>query len=236
MSRVSCQYLASKVLFQRSRWKWAVVDKTSRRESLESLWMRKRAALSWVVGHFPSLSVVEMPDIWGASRLVIFPVFCLRGNPILNWVPNFPACSATVADRSAMHGPVGARKKLSSCGRLELSKVGKDYESAADGQECFLKEVRKYERDGVNLSGWLLVIKMERICGSDIRDSFSSRAEFSGTGKNWPSEVKKISLQSRNLGKLWDLYPRAGFHRKHGVRFFVYFSFFYYFFSHNSFL
>ena len=33
---------------------------------------------------FPCRSVVEMPDIRGASRLLIFSVFRLRGNPILN--------------------------------------------------------------------------------------------------------------------------------------------------------
>ena len=43
--------------------------------------------------------------------------------------------------------------QLSSCGWLELSKAGKDYESAAEGQECFLKEVHKDKRDGANLSG-----------------------------------------------------------------------------------
>ena len=106
-----------------------------------------------VVGHFPSCSMVEMPDIQGASRLVIFSVFCLHGNPILNRVPNFPACSVTVADRSAMLGCAGAGKQLSSCGQVELSKAGKDYESEAQGPECFLKEVRKDKRDGVNLSG-----------------------------------------------------------------------------------
>ena len=47
----------------------------------------------------------------------------------------------------------GARKQLSSCGRLELSKVGKDYESAVEGWECFLKEVRKDKTDSANLSG-----------------------------------------------------------------------------------
>ena len=46
-----------------------------------------------------------------------------------------------------MCGRAGARKQLSSCGRLELSKVGKDYESAAEGRECFLK------RDGVRDGG-----------------------------------------------------------------------------------
>ena len=39
--------------------------------------------------------------------------------------------------------------------------------------DCFLKEVRKDKRDGVNLSGWLSVIKMKRICGSEIWDLFS---------------------------------------------------------------
>ena len=54
---------------------------------------------------------------------------------------------------SAMRGRAGAGKQLSSCGRLEFTKAGKDYESAAEGWECFLKEVRKDKRDGVNLSG-----------------------------------------------------------------------------------
>ena len=52
-----------------------------------------------------------------------------------------------------MRGHVGAGKQLSSCGRLELGKVGKDYESAVEGRECFLKEVRKDKRDCVILSG-----------------------------------------------------------------------------------
>ena len=62
-----------------------------------------------------------------------------------------------------MRGHVGAGKQLSSFGWLELSKAGKDYESAAEGQECFLKEIRKDKRDGLNLSGRLSVIKMKRI-------------------------------------------------------------------------
>ena len=74
-----------------------------------------------------------MPNIRGASRLEIFSVFYLHGNPILNRVPNFPACFATVAVKSAMHGRAGARRQLSSCRWLELSKAGKDYESAAEG-------------------------------------------------------------------------------------------------------
>ena len=40
--------------------------------------------------------------------------------------------------------------QLSSCGQLELSKAGKDYE---EGRECFLKQVRKDKRNGMNLSG-----------------------------------------------------------------------------------
>ena len=123
MSHVSCQYLASKVLFQHPRWKWAVVDKTSRRESLESLWMRKRMAL-WDVGHFPSRSMVEMPDFRGASRLIIFSVFRFLKNPILNWLPNFPACFATVADRLAMRGGAGAGKQLSSWPPAEIEQGG----------------------------------------------------------------------------------------------------------------
>ena len=43
--------------------------------------------------------------------------------------------------------------QLSSCNWLELHKVGKDYESAAEGRECLLNEVRKDKRGGVNLSG-----------------------------------------------------------------------------------
>ena len=87
------------------------------------------------MGHFPSRSVVEIPDIRGASRLTIFSVFRLHGNPTLNRVSNFPACFATLADKSAMRGRAGAGKQLSSCGRLELSKAGKDYEPAAEGRE-----------------------------------------------------------------------------------------------------
>ena len=52
-----------------------------------------------------------------------------------------------------MHGHIGAGKQLSSCGQLELSKVGKDFKSAAEGRKCFIKEVRKDKRDGANLSG-----------------------------------------------------------------------------------
>ena len=52
-----------------------------------------------------------------------------------------------------MRGCEGAGKHLSSCSQLELSKAGKDYESEAEGRECFLKEVHKDKRDGVNLSG-----------------------------------------------------------------------------------
>ena len=95
--------------------------------------------------------MVELPDIQGASRLIIFSVFGLHGNPILNRLPNFPASFATVADRSTMHGRVGAGKQLSYCGRLELSKAGKECESAAEGQECFLEEVCKDKRDGALL-------------------------------------------------------------------------------------
>ena len=37
---------------------------------------------------------------------------------------------------------------------LKLSKVGKDYESAVEGRDCFLNEVRKDKKDGMNLSGY----------------------------------------------------------------------------------
>ena len=47
----------------------------------------------------------------------------------------------TVADRSDMRDRIGAGKpafgQLSSCGRLELSKVGKDDELVAKDWECF---------------------------------------------------------------------------------------------------
>ena len=60
----------------------------------------------------------------------------------------------TVADRSAMRDRAVAGKQLSSfCSQLKLSKAGKDYESAAEGRECLLKEVCKDKRDGANLSG-----------------------------------------------------------------------------------
>ena len=52
-----------------------------------------------------------------------------------------------------MCGCAGAGKQLSSCGRLELSKAGKDYKLVAEGRECFLKAVHKDKRDGTNLSG-----------------------------------------------------------------------------------
>ena len=55
-----------------------------------------------VVGHFSSRSLVKMPDIRSASRLIIFSEFHLGRNPNLNRLPNFPACFATVADRSAV--------------------------------------------------------------------------------------------------------------------------------------
>ena len=95
------------------------------------------------MGHFPSRSVVEMPDIQSALRLIIFSVFRLKGDPNLSLLPNFPACGSLKASFG----------QLSFCGRLKLSKAGKDYESAAEGRECFLKEVCKDKKDGVNLSG-----------------------------------------------------------------------------------
>ena len=56
-----------------------------------------------------------------------------------------------MADRLAMRGCVGARKQLSACSWLKLSKAGKDYESTAEGREFCLKEVCKDKRDGTNL-------------------------------------------------------------------------------------
>ena len=78
--------------------------------ALEVKMGRGRQDELWVVGHFPSHSVVKMPDIQSASRLKIFSVSHLGGNPILNWLLNFPACFATVANRSAMCGRAGAGK------------------------------------------------------------------------------------------------------------------------------
>ena len=71
--------------------------------SLESLRIRKRTD-TWVVGHFPSHSVVEIADIQSASRLVIFSVFCLAGISLFIVAIDFPTCFATVADRSTMRG------------------------------------------------------------------------------------------------------------------------------------
>ena len=43
--------------------------------------------------------------------------------------------------------------------------------------------------------------------------------------------MKKISLESRNSGKLCDLFPRAGFYGRQGVRFFfLVFTFLFFFF------
>ena len=54
-------------------------------------------------GPFPiPHSMVKMPDIQSASRLIIFSGFRLGGNPILNRLPNFLACFAIMADRSAV--------------------------------------------------------------------------------------------------------------------------------------
>ena len=46
--------------------------------------------------------MVGMPNIRSASRLVIFPVFCLAGISLLIFAIDFPPCCAPVAERSAM--------------------------------------------------------------------------------------------------------------------------------------
>ena len=156
MSHVFCQYVASKVLFQRSRWKWAKVDKTSWWESLVSLRTRKKAVW-WVVGHFPSHSVVEIPNIRGASRLIIFSVFRLHGNPI--WIEY--RISRHALWQWQIGGPcVVVRELECSC---VFAASWNWARRATEGQECFLKEVRKDKREGANLSGCLSVIKMKQI-------------------------------------------------------------------------
>ena len=77
------------------------MNKTSRRESLESLRIREREALLVVV-HFPFRGVVEMPDIRSASRLILFALFCLAGISLFMFGIDFPTCFMTVADRSAI--------------------------------------------------------------------------------------------------------------------------------------
>ena len=79
-------------------------------ESLSGITSDEKRVASWVVGHFLSCNMVKMPDIQSASRLIIFSVFGLGRNPILNQLPDFPACFATVADRLAMRGHAGAGK------------------------------------------------------------------------------------------------------------------------------
>ena len=85
-----------------------------------------------------------MPNIRSVSRVTLFSVFGLSGNPILNWLLNFPACFATVADRSAMHGHMGAWELESQLWAAEflqpaeIEQGSKDYESAAEGWECYL--------------------------------------------------------------------------------------------------
>ena len=89
----------------------------------------------WVVGHFSSRSVVEIPDIRSAFRLMILSVFLFGWEPHSELTTNFLACFATMAARSAIHGPRVSLKasfgQPSSCGQLKLSKAGKEDESAA---------------------------------------------------------------------------------------------------------
>ena len=55
-------------------------------------------------GPFPTRSMVEMPDIRSASRLIIFSVFCLAGISLFIFAIDFPTCFVTVADRPIMCG------------------------------------------------------------------------------------------------------------------------------------
>ena len=48
-----------------------------------------------------------MHGIQSASRLILFSIFGLRENTILNQLPNFLACFATVANGSDVHCPRG---------------------------------------------------------------------------------------------------------------------------------
>ena len=41
--------------------------------------------------------------------------------------------------------------------------------------------------------------------------------------KTWPNLVKKISIKSRNLDKLWDSFSQAGFSGRQGVSLLFYF-------------
>ena len=170
---------------QCSRWKCVtcVVDKTSR-------WEESKITSDEKKGGFVSCGPFSIPKCFQTYKIF----WILFGpNPILNWLPNFPACFATVADRSAMHSRAGTGKPASGSW-LKLSKAGKDYELAAEDRECFLQEVRKDKRDGANLSGWLLVIKMKQIWVNELQDLFF----LSGIKRHGP----KIGIKSRNSGKL----------------------------------
>ena len=59
----------------------------------------KKVALG-VVGHFPSHSVVEIPNILSASRHIIFSGFCLADISLFIFAIDILTCFATVADRS----------------------------------------------------------------------------------------------------------------------------------------
>ena len=50
-----------------------------------------------------------------------------------------------------MHGHMGATKP--ALGSRVVVASYKDYESAAEGRECFLEKARKDKRDGASLSG-----------------------------------------------------------------------------------
>ena len=117
---------------QHLRWKWALVDKTTWRESLKSLWIRKEAALC-IVGHFPSRGMVKMPNTWseifsvfrlGENSLVILPLFSWHA--LQQWQIG-PLCMVGHLKYSF------GRLKVSSCWPPELGKVGKGYERAVGG-------------------------------------------------------------------------------------------------------
>ena len=142
------------------------------------------------------LWVISKPVVWSKwpiSEELPDLYFVCVGIPF--WIEYLisPACSVTVADRSAMRGCAWAGKQLSSCGWLELSKVGKDYEITVEGWECFLKEGREDKRDGVNLSDYRWQ-KWSEFAGVKFWIYFLLERNLAARAKNWPFEAKKISL------------------------------------------
>ena len=138
MSRVSCQYLADPK-------RYSALEIKMGRGGQDELAGKSGITSDEKKGGVVSCGPFPIP--W-RGRNARYPrcsrtcnIFCIlfAWEPhFVNRVPNFPACSATVVDTSAMRGRAGAGKQLSSCGRLELSMAGmrKEDESAAEGREC----------------------------------------------------------------------------------------------------